>query len=126
VHGDLALVRELEDGGRAHPGQHGADRWKVLDPRIQHHVAPPAGGDDAGEHQLEPVHELESLLDRSPTPHEHRLRGEERADRPQAVRVHRRARRDEVDDRVGQPEPWRRLDRARDVDELAPDAALPE
>ena len=82
VHGDLALVRELEDGGRAHPGQHGADRRKILDPRVQHHVASPAGGDDAGQHQLEPVHELASLLDRSPTPPEHRLRGEQRADRP--------------------------------------------
>ena len=49
---------------------------------------------------------------------QHRLRREQRAERAQAVRAQRVPARDEVDDRVGEPEPRRDLDRAGDVDEL--------
>ena len=55
---------------------------------------------------------------------QHGLGREERADAAEAVRAHRRAGRDEVDDRIGQPQPRRRLDRARDGDERALDAQL--
>ena len=39
--------------GRAHARQERADRGQVVAMRVQHHVAPAASGDDAGEHQLE-------------------------------------------------------------------------
>ena len=49
---------------------------------------------------------------------EDRLRGEDVADLAQAVHDERRAGRHEVDDRLGEPESRRDLDRARDRDDL--------
>ena len=57
---------------------------------------------------------------------EDRLRGEDVADLAQAVHHERRAGRDEVDDPLGQAEPRRDLDGARDRDDLDRDAALRE
>ena len=57
---------------------------------------------------------------------EHRLRREERAERAQAVRAQRAPARDEIDDRVGEPEARSDLDRARDANELDLEAAFGE
>ena len=57
---------------------------------------------------------------------QHRLRGEERAQRAEPVRAQRVPARDEVDDRVGEPEPRCDLDRPCHVDELHEDVPLGE
>ena len=57
---------------------------------------------------------------------EDRLGREDVADLAQAVHDERRAGRDEVDDRLGEAEPRRDLDGARDRDDLDRDAALGE
>ena len=118
--------REREHGGRAHAREHVADRRQRLGRRVHHHVAPASRGDDAGEHQLEPLDQLVLLLDRRATADQDGLRREKRPDQPQSVRARRRAGRDEIDDRVGEPEARRRLDRAGDRHELGVDAALVE
>ena len=90
--------------------------------RVQHHVAAAAGGDDACEHQLEPVDQLAALVERPRFAISTASESKQRADPPEPVHARRRPGRDEVDDRVRQPEPRRRLDRARDGDELGLDA----
>ena len=126
VHGDRPLVGQLEHRRRAHAREHVANRGQRLGRRVHHHVAPASCRDDAGEHQLEPLDEVVLLLDRAAAADQDRLGGEQRADQPQAVGARGRAGRDEIDDRVGEPEARRRLDRAGDGDELGRDAALVE
>ena len=58
--------------------------------------------------------------------HENCLRGQEVHDAPEPVRAQGGAGRDEIDDRVCEPEPRRGLDRARDGNELACDPTLRE
>ncbi len=126
VHRDLAVVRKRQHGRSAHARQHRADRGKHLDGRVHHHVASAAPGDDTREHQLERLDDVLLGVERGAAPDQHRLRGEQVSEPPQAVGPQRRAGGDEVDDRVGEPEPRRRLDRAADRHELDVDAALGE
>jgi hypothetical protein len=122
VDGDLPGLGEREHRRRSHPRQKLPDGRKVLLRRVEHHVAAAAGRDDAPEHQLEPLDQVASIHERLPIRDQHRLRAEQSSYTPQAVDAGRRPGRDQIDDRIGEPEPRRRLDRARDRDQLCLDA----
>ena len=79
--------------------------------RVEHEVAVAARIDDGAQHRRERLRLLAVARD------EHRLRLEQDAERAEPVGAERAPRGDEVDDRVGEPEPRRDLHRARDVDE---------
>ena len=93
---------------------------------VHHHVPPPAGGDDAREHQLEALDGVATRLHGGPSADEDGLRREQLPDRPEPVRAHRGARRDEVDNRVCQTEARRRLNRPGHGNQLALDSPLRE
>ena len=90
--------------------------------RVHHQVAAPARRDDAGEHQLEPLDELALCLERGVAATSTACDSSSVPTQPQPVRARSRARRDEVDDRVREPEARRGLDRAGHGHELRLDA----
>ena len=110
MHGDHSRLGERQHARRARSHEL-ADRGQRRLGGVQHHVAVPARLDDGAQHRRERRGDLVVAGD------EHRFRLEQHAERAQAVRAQRVAGRDEVDDRVGEPEPRRDLDRAGDVDE---------
>ena len=122
VHGDHARLRERDDARRARAGDERADLLERGLGRVQHQVAGLARLDDAGEDRAQPERGVVGLLGGD----QHGLGGEERPERAEPVRAQRVPAGDEVDDRVGQAEPRRHLDRAGDVDELDGDVALGE
>ena len=126
MHGDVAVLREWKNRWRAHARKDSADRRQRLRCGVHHHVTPASRRDHAGQHQLEPPTRSCCSLPRRATADEHSLRGQERSDQTQPVRTGRRARRDEIDDGVGETEARRRLDRTRNRHELRLDPAFTE
>ena len=114
VHGDHARLGEREHARRARAGDERADLVERAPRARSASGSGCARVDDAAQDRRR----AGSGASPSSRADEHRLGGEERAERAQAVRAQRVAARDEVDDRVGEPEPRRDLDRARDLDEL--------
>ena len=110
MHGDHPRLGERQHARRARRDEL-ADRGQRRLGRVQHHVAVAARLDDRAQHRGE--RRCHFLVARD----EHGFRLEQHAERAQAVRAQRVPRRDEVDDRVGQAEPRRDLDRAGHVDQ---------
>ena len=99
--------------GAPMPGSSVADRGQVVLGGVQHHVAAVPGGDDALEHQLEPVDELAPRSSASRFAISTASDESSAADPAQPVDARGRAGGDEVDDRLREAEARRRLDRAR-------------
>ena len=121
----MPVVRERDDRRRFERRAAGASSSASFVGRgVHHQVLAAAGGDDRAEHRVDRGELGGALAIGGRVGDEHRLRREDVADLAQAVHDERRAGRDEVDDGLGEPEPRRDLDRARDRDDLDRDAAL--
>ena len=112
---------QRQDARRARAGDDLADRLERALGRVQHQVAHRARLDDAAQDRREIA---SAAVVRLRARDQHGLGREERAERAEPVRAQGVAARDEVDDRVGEPEARRDLDGAGDLDELDLDAVL--
>ena len=120
VHRDHARLGERDDARRARAGDELADLLERGLRRVEHQVARLARLDDAARIGREPRARSSAPRRRSSTASEAKSAPE----RAEAVRAQRVPARDEVDDRVGEAEPRRDLDRAGDVDELDRDVRV--
>ena len=119
-------MRERDDRRRFEGGEEGLEFAELSGRRIHHQVLASARGDHGAEHRVDRGEVARPLAVGGRVGDEDRLRLEDVADLAQAVHHQRRAGRHEVDDALGQAEPRRDLDGARDRDDLDRDAAALE
>ena len=93
---------------------------------VHHQVLAAARGDDGAQHRVDGGQVRGAVAVGGRVRDEDRFRREDVADLAQAVHHEGRAGRDEIDDGLGETEPWRDLDGARDRDDLDGDPALLE